>query len=192
MKKTKAFGQTDFDPAEASQGDSHGRMGQLATLPARFHSEARTAAAIWEKQVIALIAVLMSVALFSGCQGSNQSEPSVKQASEYLSSLTKYDIPPVGSVKTISANKSGTLYVLARRADLKQAKPAQCKVNGQSMQRSSSNLNYPAGDGQNFFPFAQIDIKKGNSHKLSCNQPDGVEMIALLDPHVRSLPKQAA
>ncbi|WP_229132355.1 hypothetical protein [Bifidobacterium mizhiense] len=192
MKKTKAFGHTDFDPAEASQGDSHGRMGQLATLPARFHSKARTAAAIWKKQIIALIAVLMSVALFSGCQGSNQSEPSVKQASEYLSSLTKYDIPVVGSTETISANKSGTLYVLARRADLKQAKPAQCKVNGQSMQRSSSNLNYPAGNGQNFFPFAQIDIKKGNSHKLSCNQPDGVEMIALLDPHVRSLPKQAA
>ena len=46
MKKAKAFGQTDFDPAEASQGDSQGRMGQLAALPARFHSEARTAAAI--------------------------------------------------------------------------------------------------------------------------------------------------
>ena len=192
MKKTKAFGQTDFDPAEASQEDSRGRMEQLATLPARFHSEARTAAAIWKKQIIALIAVLMSVALFSGCQGANQSEPSVEQASDYFSSLTKYDVSGDGSVKTISANKSGTLYVLARRADLKQAKPEQCKVNGQSMQRSSSNLNYPAGDGQNFFPFAQIDIKKGNSHKLSCNQPDGIGMIALLDPHVRSLPKQAA
>lgn len=192
MKKTKAFGQTDFDPAEASQRDSHGRMEQLAALPTQFRSEARTAAAIWKKQIIALIAVLMSAALFSGCQGANQSEPSVEQASDYFSSLTKYDVSGDGSVKTISASKSGTLYVLARRGDFKQAKPAQCKVNGQSMHRSSSNLNYPAGDGQNFFPFAQIDIKKGDSHKLTCNQPDGVEMIALLDPHVRSLPKQAA
>ena len=191
MKKVKAFGQTNFDPAETHQRDSQGRMGRLKALPNQFCNEARTAAAIW-KRIITLVAVLMSVALFSGCQGANQSEPSVEQASNYFSSLTKYDVSGDGSIKTISANKSGTLYVLARRADLKQAKPEQCKVNGQSMQRSSSNLNYPAGDGQNFFPFTQIDIKKGNSHKLTCNQLDGVEMIALLDPHVRSLPKQAA
>ena len=192
MKKTKAFEQTDSNPAEVHRRDSQESLGRLTALPARFHSEARTAGAIWKKQIIALVAVLMSVALFSGCQGSNRSEPSVEQASNYLSSLTKYDVSGDSSVTTISANKSGTLYVLARRADLKQTEAAQCKVNEQAMQRSSSNLNYPAGDGQNFFPFAKINIKQGDPHKLSCDQPNGVKLIALLDPHVRSLPKQAA
>ena len=181
MKKTKAFEQTDSNPAEVHRRDSQESLGRLTALPARFHREARTAGAIWKKQIIALVAVLMSVALFSGCQISN-----------YLSSLTKYDVSGDGNVTTISANKSGTLYVLAQRADLKQTEAAQCKVNGQAMQRSSSNLNYPAGDGQNFFPFAKIDIKQGNPHKLSCDQPNGVKLIALLDPHVRSLPKQTA
>ena len=116
----------------------------------------------------------------------------MEPVSNYFSSLTKYDVPGDGRVKTISANKSGTLYVLARWIALKQTKPAQCKVNGLSMQRSSSNLIYPAGDGQIFFPFAQFDIKQGNPHKLSCNQSNGAETIALLDPHVRSLSKQAA
>ena len=192
MKKTKALGQTDSDPADAHQRDHQGHMGRLTALSAPFRSEARTAGAIWKKQIIALVAVLMSVALFSGCQGSNRSEPSVEQVSNYLSSLTKYDVSGDGTVKTISADKSGTLYILAKRADLKQTEASQCKVNGQAMQHSSSNLNYPAGDGQNFFPFAKIDIKQGNPHKLTCNQPNGVKLIALLDPHVRSLPKQTA
>jgi len=192
MKKTKAFEQTDSNPAEVHRRDSQESLGRLTALPARFHSEARTAGAIWKKQIIALVAVLMSVALFSGCQGSNRSEPSVEQVSNYLSSLTKYDVSGDSSATTISANKSGTLYVLARRADLKQTEAAQCKVNEQAMQRSSSNLNYPAGDGQNFFPFAKINIKQGDPHKLSCDQPNGVKLIALLDPHVRSLPKQTA
>lgn len=134
----------------------------------------------------------MSAALFSGCQGSNRSEPSVEQVSNYLSSLRKYNVSGDGSITTIYANKSGTLYVLAQRADLKQTKAAQCKVNGQDMQRSSSNLNYPAGDGQNFFPLAKIDIKQSNTHKLSYDQPNGVKLIALLNPYVRSLPKHAA
>ena len=192
MKKTKAFEQTDSNPAEAHRRDSQESLGRLTALPARFHSEARTAGAIWKKQIITLVAVLMSVALFSGCQRSNRSEPSVGQISNYLSSLTKYDVSGDGNVTTISANKSGTLYVLAQRADLKQTEAAQCKVNGQAMQRSSSNLNYPAGDGQNFFPFAKIDIKQGDPHKLSCDQPNSVKLTALLDPHVRSLPKQTA
>ena len=192
MKKTKAFEQTGSNPAEAHRRDSQESLGRLTALPARFHSEARTAGAIWKKQIITLVSVLMSVALFSGCQRSNRSEPSVGQISNYLSSLTKYDVSGDGNVTTISANKSGTLYVLAQRADLKQTEAGQCKVNGQAMERSSSNLNYPAGDGQNFFPFAKINIKQGDPHKLSCDQPNGVKLIALLDPHVRSLPKQAA
>lgn len=84
MKKTDAFEQTDFDPAEAYQRNSQGRMGRLTALPTLFRSEARTAAATWKKQIIVFVAVLMSVALFSGCQGSNQSEPSVEQASDYF------------------------------------------------------------------------------------------------------------
>ena len=187
MKETKAFGQADFDPAEAHERDSQVRVGRITTLPAQFRSNARTAGAIWKKHIIALVAVLMSVALFSGCQGSNRSEPSVKQVSNYLSSLTKYNVSGDGSVKTISANQSGTLYVLAQRADLKRTDAAQCKVNGQAMQRSSSDINYPAGDGKNFFPFAQIEIAQGNPHKLSCNQPSGTKLIALLDPHIRNL-----
>ena len=192
MKKTKAYEQTDFNSTVAHQRDSQEHLRRLTASPDRFHSEARTAGAIWKKQIITLVAVLMSVALFSGCQRSNRSEPSVGQISNYLSSLTKYDVSGDGNVTTISANKSGTLYVLAQRADLKQTEAGQCEVNGQAMQRSSSNLNYPAGDGQNFFPFAKIDIKQGDSHKLSCDQPNGVKLIALLDPHVRSLPKRAA
>ena len=47
MKKTNAFEQTNFDPAEAHQRDSRGGMGQLAALLALFPSEARTATAIW-------------------------------------------------------------------------------------------------------------------------------------------------
>ena len=135
MKKTKAFAQTDFDPAEAPQRDSKGRMGQLTALPALFRRKARTAAAICGGggDIIALVAVLMSVALFSGCQGGESVRAVGGTGLQFFSSLTKYDVPVDGSVKTISANQSETLFVLARRADLRQAKPAHCKVNGQYM-----------------------------------------------------------
>lgn len=187
MKKTKAIRQMKFDSSQAAQPGSDGRMHRLTAWQSWFHDKAGTAETTWRKQMVAAMAVLMSVGLLSGCQGQTRSEPSVNEAAGYFSSLTKYKVSGDGSVSSIAADKKGSLYVLAQRADLKRVEAGQCKVDGKAMQRSSSNMNYPAGNGQNFFPFAQTEIAQGDPHKLSCNQQSGVKLMALLDPHIRNL-----
>lgn len=49
MKKTKAYEQTDFNSTVAHQRDSQEHLRRLTASPDRFHSEARTAGAIWKK-----------------------------------------------------------------------------------------------------------------------------------------------
>lgn len=187
MKKTKAIRPMKFDSSQTTQPGSDRRTHRLTALQSWFRDKASIAETTWRKQMVAAMALLMGVGLLSGCQGQTRSEPSVNEAAGYFSSLTKYKVSGDGSISTISADKKGSLYVLARRADLKRVEAVQCKVNGKAMQRSSSNMNYPAGNGQNFFPFAQIEIAQGDPHKLSCNQPNGIKLIALLDPHIRNL-----
>lgn len=135
-----------------------------------------------KKQLVStVLVVLIGVAAFSGCGGMNKSEQTIDDVVNHFSSMTKYEVANDGSKSAISAGQSGTLYVLATRQNLKKVNAKHCRVNGKEMRSSSSDLNYPAGKGQNFFPFAQIQIDRGGDYELTCSQPDNVSLIALFD-----------
>lgn len=134
------------------------------------------------KSTFAIVATLMSVALFSGCGDINESEPSLGEVVNHFASVSKYDVANDGTKSNISANKSGTLYVLTTRPNINNVNAARCRINGQAMHGSTSSLNYPAGDGQNFFPFAEAQIGHSTSYELACIQPSTARLIALFDP----------
>ncbi|KFF30868.1 hypothetical protein [Bifidobacterium bombi] len=135
-----------------------------------------------KKLVGTVLAALIGVIIFSGCDGTNRADPTVDDVVNHFSSMARYEVANDGSKTAISAEKSGTLFVLATRQNLKKVNAKRCRVNGKAMHGSSSDLNYPAGNGQNYFPFARIHIDRSGDYELTCSQPDNVSLIALLDP----------
>lgn len=134
------------------------------------------------KCAFAILASIMSVGLFSGCGGISQSEPSLSEVVNNFASVSKYDVANDGTESSVFVDTSGTLYILATRPNLKNVNAACCRINGQEMHGSTSSLNYPAGNGQNFFPFAEAQIDHGTSYELTCKQPSSARLIALFSP----------
>ncbi|MEK0306121.1 hypothetical protein [Bifidobacterium favimelis] len=95
--------------------------------------------------------------------------------------MKKYDLTGDGDKVTISAKKKGTVYLLAMRPDLRKVDAGRCTVDGKAMRSSSSDLNYPAGQGKNFFAFAESSIV-GGDHELACTQSEGTRLLVLFAP----------
>lgn len=133
-------------------------------------------------RLLALVLTIMSGAVsLAGCGGSTRSEPSLEDVSGRFAAMKTYDLTGDGGKVTISAKKQGTVYLLAIRPDLRKVDAGRCTVDGKTMRSSSSNLNYPAGQGKNFFAFAESSIVGGN-HQLACTQNEGTRLLALFEP----------
>ncbi|WEV73387.1 hypothetical protein OZX74_05400 [Bifidobacterium sp. ESL0798] len=132
------------------------------------------------RRIVGIVAALLCVGSLAGC-GAKGSEPSVSDVADRFSAMKKYDVKPNGDVTTVTASKSGTLYVLAYREDLKKMKAERCTVDGNPMKTSVEDLNYPDSKGKNLFVFAQTKVRQSGSHKLSCTQPGTTELKALFD-----------
>ncbi|WP_295729245.1 hypothetical protein [uncultured Bifidobacterium sp.] len=133
-------------------------------------------------RLLALILTIMSGAVsLAGCGGFTRSEPSLEDVSGRFAAMKTYDLTGDGGKVTISAKKQGTVYLLAMRPDLRKVDAGRCTVDGKTMRSSSSNLNYPAGQGKNFLAFAESSIVGGN-HQLACTQNEGTRLLALFEP----------
>lgn len=133
-------------------------------------------------RLLALVLTIMSGAVsLAGCGGSTRSESSLEDVSGRFAAMKTYDLTGDGGKVTISAKKQGTVYLLAMRPDLRKVDAGRCTVDGKTMRSSSSNLNYPAGQGKNFFAFAESSIVGGN-HQLACTQNEGTRLLALFEP----------
>ncbi|WEV46006.1 hypothetical protein OZX62_05935 [Bifidobacterium sp. ESL0690] len=130
--------------------------------------------------VIGIVAALLCIGSLAGC-GAKSSEPSVSDVADRFSAMEKYDVKPNGDVTTVTASKSGTLYVLAYRDDLKKMNAESCTVDGNPMKASTEDLNYPDSKGKNLFAFAQSKVGQAGDHKLSCNQSGTANLKALFE-----------
>ena len=133
-------------------------------------------------RLLALVLTIMSGAVsLAGCGGFTRSESILEDVSGRFAAMKTYDLTGDGGKVTISAKKQGTVYLLAMRPDLRKVDAGRCTVDGKTMRSSSSNLNYPAGQGKNFFAFAESSIVGGN-HQLACTQNEGTRLLALFEP----------
>lgn len=133
-------------------------------------------------RLVALVLTIMLGAIsLAGCGGTTRSEPSLEDVSSRFAAMKKYDLSGDGDRVTISAKKQGIVYLLAMRPDLRKVDAGRCTVDGRTMRSSSSNLNYPAGRGKNFFAFAESSIVSGD-HELVCTQNEGTRLLALFEP----------
>ncbi|WEV69991.1 hypothetical protein OZX73_03795 [Bifidobacterium sp. ESL0775] len=130
--------------------------------------------------IIGAVTALLCVGSLAGC-GANSTEPSVSEVADRFSKMEKYDVNSDGSATTITVSKSGTLYVLTYRDDLKKMKAESCTVDGNPMKTSTEDLNYPDSKGKNLFAFAQAKVGKSGDHKLSCNQSGTTNLKALFE-----------
>ncbi|WEV66736.1 hypothetical protein OZX72_05545 [Bifidobacterium sp. ESL0769] len=130
--------------------------------------------------IVGIVAALLCVGSLAGC-GAKSSEPSVSDVADRFSAMEKYDVKPNGDETTVTVSKSGTLYVLAYRDNLKKAKPESCTIDGNPMKASSEDLNYPDSKGKNLFAFAQAKVRQSGDHKLSCNQSGTANLKALFE-----------
>lgn len=127
------------------------------------------------------LTILITLVPLAGCAGSTRSEPSLEDVSSRFAAMKKYDLTGDGGRVTISAKKQGTVYLLAMRPDLRKVDAGRCTVDGKAMRSSSSDLNYPAEQGKNFFAFAESSIV-GGDHELACTQNEGTRLLALFEP----------
>lgn len=128
-----------------------------------------------------VLTIMFGAVSLAGCGGSTRSEPSLEDVGGRFAAMKTYDLTGDGGKVAITAKKQGTVYLLAMRPDLRKADAGRCTVDGKTMRSSSSNLNYPAGQGKNFFAFAESSIVGGN-HQLACTQNEGTRLLALFEP----------
>ena len=128
-----------------------------------------------------VLTIMFGVISLAGCGGSTRSEPSLEDVSSRFAAMKKYYLTGDGDRVTISAKKQGTVYLLAMRSDLRKVDAGRCTVDGKAMRSSSSDLNYPAGQGKNFFAFAESSIV-GGDHELACTHNEGTRLLALFAP----------
>lgn len=130
--------------------------------------------------VIVTVAVLLCVGSLAGC-GAKRSEPSASDVADRFSAMDQYSVDPDGDATTVTTSKSGNIYVLAYRDDLKDMKAESCTVDGNPMKASTEDLNHPDSKGKNLFAFAQAKIGQAGDHRLSCNQPGTAKLKALFE-----------
>lgn len=128
-----------------------------------------------------VLTIMFGVVSLAGCGGSTRSELSLEDVSSRFAAMKKYDLTGDGGRVTISAKKQGAVYLLAMRPDLRKVDAGRCTVDGKAMRSSSSDLNYPAGQGKNFFAFAESSIV-GGDHELACTQNEETRLLALFEP----------
>ncbi|MDF7640983.1 hypothetical protein PT279_05190 [Bifidobacterium sp. ESL0784] len=130
--------------------------------------------------IIGIVAALLCIGSLAGC-GAKSSEPSASEVADRFSVMEKYDVKPNGDTTTVTTSKSGTLYVLAYRDNLKKVKVESCTVDGNPMKASTEDLNYPDSKGENLFAFAQAKIGQSGDHKLSCDQSGTANLKGLFE-----------
>lgn len=110
-----------------------------------------------------ILTIMLGVVSLAGCGGATRSEPSLEDVSSRFAAMNKYDLTGDGGKVTISAKKQGTVYLLAMRSDLRKVDARRCTVDGKTMRSSSSNLNYPAGQGEELLCLCRVFDRRWQS-----------------------------